>query len=214
MESTASRARRFFTHRLGRARVRDVAIGQWHRAARTAPGPGRKPARGGRTSAGCRTHERRCKVVFIVSAVNRSTGKSAWTFELPAEGPFPSVHEKHNLASPSPVSDGERVYAWFATGQIAAIDLNGRLVWKKHLGADYSPFEINWGHGSSPVVYKDHAHPAVLSRACVVLARTGCANRRRAMEVGRRERRDARTARRWSLRQTAPPRSSSTRAPV
>ena len=95
------------------------------------------------------------KVVFIVSAVNRSTGKSAWTFELPAEGPFPSVHEKHNLASPSPVSDGERVYAWFATGQIAAIDLNGRLVWKKHLGADYSPFEINWGHGSSPVVYKD-----------------------------------------------------------
>jgi outer membrane protein assembly factor BamB len=95
------------------------------------------------------------KVSFVISAFTRSTGKNAWTFDLPAESPFPSVHEKHNLASPSPVTDGERVYAWFATGQIAAIDLNGRLVWKKHLGADYSPFEINWGHGSSPVVHKD-----------------------------------------------------------
>jgi outer membrane protein assembly factor BamB len=94
-------------------------------------------------------------VTFVVSAFDRNSGRPAWSFELPAEGPLPSVHEKHNLASPSPVTDGERVYAWFATGQIVALDLTGKLVWKKHLGADYGPFEINWGHGSSPVVYKD-----------------------------------------------------------
>ena len=95
------------------------------------------------------------KVTFHVTALDRNNGRRAWEFELPAEGPLPSVHEKHNLASPSPVTDGERIYAWFATGQIAAIDLSGKLVWKKHLGAEYGPFEINWGHGSSPVVYKD-----------------------------------------------------------
>ena len=95
------------------------------------------------------------KVTFLVTALDRNSGRRAWEFELPAEGPLPSVHEKHNLASPSPVTDGERIYAWFATGQIAAIDLAGKLVWKKHLGAEYGPFEINWGHGSSPVVYKD-----------------------------------------------------------
>jgi len=95
------------------------------------------------------------KVAFLVSAFDRRSGREIWKFELPAEGPLPSVHEKHNLASPSPVSDGQRVYAWFATGQIAAIDLAGKLVWKKHLGATYGPFQINWGHGSSPVVYKD-----------------------------------------------------------
>jgi outer membrane protein assembly factor BamB len=94
------------------------------------------------------------KVAFLVAAFDRASGRPAWQFELPAEGPLPSVHEKHNLASPSPVTDGERVYTWFATGQIAAIDLAGKLVWKKHLGAEYGPFEINWGHGSSPVVYK------------------------------------------------------------
>jgi outer membrane protein assembly factor BamB len=47
------------------------------------------------------------------------------------------------------------VYASFATGQVAAIDLTGKLVWKTNLGAKYGAFEINWGHGSSPTVYRD-----------------------------------------------------------
>jgi outer membrane protein assembly factor BamB len=95
------------------------------------------------------------RVTFLVSAIDRRSGRTVWEFEHPAEGPLPSVHEKHNLASPSPATDGERVYAWFGTGQIAAVDFAGKLVWKKHLGATYGPFEINWGHGSSPVVYKN-----------------------------------------------------------
>ena len=75
--------------------------------------------------------------------------------QAPVVDDLAAVHEKHNLASPSPVTDGERVYAWFATGQIAALDTAGKLVWKKNLGTEYGPFAINWGHGSSPVVYKD-----------------------------------------------------------
>jgi outer membrane protein assembly factor BamB len=123
------------------------------------PGPrlvqGGNPVEAGERALGGGAASGDGKVVFLVSAFDRRSGRLAWEFELPAEGPLPSVHEKHNLASPSPVTDGERVYAWFATGQIAAIDLAGKLVWKKHLGAEYKPFEINWGHGSSPVVYKD-----------------------------------------------------------
>lgn len=94
-------------------------------------------------------------VTFLVSAFDRRSGSRAWQFALAAEPPLMSVHEKHNLASPSPVTDGQRVYAWFATGQIAAVDLSGKLVWKKHLGADFGPFRINWGHGSSPTVFRD-----------------------------------------------------------
>jgi outer membrane protein assembly factor BamB len=95
------------------------------------------------------------KVVFLVTALDRASGRRAWEFELPAEGPLPSVHEKHNLASPSPVTDGERVYAWFGTGQIAAVDLAGKAVWTRHLGQEYGAFEINWGHGSSPALHGD-----------------------------------------------------------
>jgi outer membrane protein assembly factor BamB len=123
------------------------------------PGPrlvqGGNPLEAGERPLGSGPRAADQKVSFLLTALNRASGARAWQFELPGEAPFPSVHEKHNLASPSPVTDGSRVYAWFATGQIAAVDLNGQLVWKKHLGADYGPFEINWGHGSSPVVYRD-----------------------------------------------------------
>jgi outer membrane protein assembly factor BamB len=93
------------------------------------------------------------RVTFLVTAFDRASGRRAWEAEVPSAGPLPFVHEKHNLASPSPTSDGERVYAWFATGQIAAIDLSGKVVWAKHLGTEYGPFQINWGHGTSPVVH-------------------------------------------------------------
>jgi outer membrane protein assembly factor BamB len=122
------------------------------------PGPrlvqGGNPADAGERALGAGPGRGDGKVVFLVSAFDRGSGRKRWEFELPAEGDLTAVHEKHNLASPSPVSDGERVYAWFATGQVAAIDAAGKLAWKKNLGAEYGPFVINWGHGSSPVVHK------------------------------------------------------------
>jgi outer membrane protein assembly factor BamB len=94
-------------------------------------------------------------VTFVVEAFDRSTGKRLWNHETAAQGDLPPVHDKHNLASASPVTDGERVYAWFGTGQLVALDVRGKQVWSRHLGSDYGPFEINWGHASSPVLFED-----------------------------------------------------------
>ena len=97
-------------------------------------------------------------VVFLVEAYHRADGRRLWQHRIPAEsasGELPSVHRKINLANPSPVTDGERVYAWFGTGQIAALGLDGKLVWHKNLGRDYGPYQITWGHSSSPTIYKD-----------------------------------------------------------
>jgi outer membrane protein assembly factor BamB len=116
-------------------------------------------------------------VTFVVSAFDRASGKSLWTYERAAEGDLPVVHEKHNLATASPTTDGERIYAWFGTGQIVALDMNGKLVWERNLGKEFGPFDINHGHGSSPVVYKDSVilqsyHPSA-SYLLSVDARTG-----------------------------------------
>ncbi len=92
---------------------------------------------------------------FLVEAFDKATGKRLWQYRLDAAAPMPTVHDKHNMASPSPVTDGTRVYAWFSTGQIVALDLDGRLVWQRHLGQENGPFEINWGHSSSPTVFED-----------------------------------------------------------
>ncbi|MGB2713893.1 MAG: PQQ-binding-like beta-propeller repeat protein [Vicinamibacterales bacterium] len=94
-------------------------------------------------------------IVFSVESFNRADGRRLWEYRFGARGPFPTLHEKHNLATPTPVTDGERVFAWFGTGQLVALDMRGSVVWSKHLGEEYSPFDVNWGHGSSPVLYKD-----------------------------------------------------------
>ena len=94
-------------------------------------------------------------VVFAVAAFDRAGGDLLWEYEFPLEGPQHPVHDKHNLASPSPASDGERVFAWFGTGQIVALDLHGAVLWQRHLGEEYAPFELQWGAASSPIVYGD-----------------------------------------------------------
>jgi outer membrane protein assembly factor BamB len=92
---------------------------------------------------------------FLVEAFDRQTGQRLWAYRIDAEGPLQPTHDKHNLASPSPVTDGQLVYAWFGTGQIVALDVAGKLVWQRHLGKEISPFDINWGHSSSPTLYQD-----------------------------------------------------------
>jgi outer membrane protein assembly factor BamB len=94
-------------------------------------------------------------VGFSIAAYRWSDGTIAWQHTLAAEGPLPAVHDKHNLASPSPATDADVVIAWFGTGQIVALDHAGRRLWSKHLGKEYAPFDLQWGHSSSPVLVKD-----------------------------------------------------------
>ena len=94
-------------------------------------------------------------ITFMVTAFDRASGAKLWESTTRAEGPMPSVHDKHNMASSSPVTDGERVYAWFGNGQVLALDMDGRRVWSRHLGLDIAPVKTLWGHGSSPVLFGD-----------------------------------------------------------
>jgi outer membrane protein assembly factor BamB len=94
-------------------------------------------------------------VRFTLAAYRWADGKLAWRHEVAAEGPLPSVHDKHNLATPSPATDADVVIGWFGTGQIVALDHGGKRLWAKHLGKEYAPFDLQWGHASSPVLHKD-----------------------------------------------------------
>ena len=104
-------------------------------------------------------------VQFVVYAFDRSNGHLRWRHEFAADGDLPAVHYKHSLASPSPVTDGQSVYAWVGTGQLVALNMDGELLWQRRLGREYAPFDVLWGHGSSPVLYENFLyllcdHPA------------------------------------------------------
>jgi outer membrane protein assembly factor BamB len=95
------------------------------------------------------------KTFFIVEAFSRAKGAKLWERRIEAEGTLQPVHDKHNLASPSPSSDGTLVFAWFGTGQIVALDRKGAIVWQRNLAKEIAPFDITWGHSTSPVVHGD-----------------------------------------------------------
>jgi outer membrane protein assembly factor BamB len=95
------------------------------------------------------------RTFFVVEAFSFADGRRLWQHRMEAEGTLTPVHDKHNLATPSPASDGSLVVAWFGTGQIVALGVDGKPVWQRHLGKEIAPFDIQWGHGSSPVIHGD-----------------------------------------------------------
>jgi outer membrane protein assembly factor BamB len=90
---------------------------------------------------------------FLVEAFDRRDGRRVWQHRMRAEGELPEVHEKHNLASPSPVTDGQLAFAWFGNGQLVALTRDGEVAWQRQLARDYGPFTIDWGHASSPALF-------------------------------------------------------------
>ena len=123
-------------------------------------------------------------VTFAVTAYRLSDGARAWQHEIRAEGPLPAVHDKHNLSTASPVTDGRIVIAWFGTGQVVALDAGtGKPVWSRHLAKEHGPFEINWGHASSAALHNDLAiFPCYHEAGSYLLAldkRTGAARWKR-----------------------------------
>ncbi len=95
------------------------------------------------------------EVTLDVEAFRTSDGSRLWKYSAKATGEFPELSEKHNLATPTPVTDGKLVYAWFGNGQLFALDMEGHAVWSRHLAQEYGSFKTPWGHGSSPALYRD-----------------------------------------------------------
>ncbi|MBS1789933.1 MAG: PQQ-binding-like beta-propeller repeat protein [Acidobacteria bacterium] len=90
---------------------------------------------------------------WMVYAVNFQTGKILWEREVFKGIPKFSRHLKNSFASETPVTDGERVYAYFGNVGLFVFDMKGTLVWKQMFDAKKTRF--GWGTAASPVVYKD-----------------------------------------------------------
>lgn len=64
-------------------------------------------------------------------------------------------HDEHNMASPSPVTDGEHVWVHFGNGFLACYDFDGKSLWSTDLIERFGPYTIWWGHANSPIVVGD-----------------------------------------------------------
>jgi outer membrane protein assembly factor BamB len=66
-----------------------------------------------------------------VICIDADQGKILWDTEAIRQEP-PRKMGENSHATPTPVTDGQRVYAAFNGGRIVAIDFNGHVVWNWH----------------------------------------------------------------------------------
>lgn len=104
---------------------------------------------------------------------DRASGEKIWETIIP--GPLPKAARKvqineHGFASPTPITDGKRLYAFLGRAGVVAMDLDGKVIWQTALG-DASPdlpeasnksldpkgeaIDLNWGTAASPLLHGD-----------------------------------------------------------
>ena len=69
---------------------------------------------------------------------------------------------KQNMSSPSPVTDGDRVWVMTGTGILTAFDFEGNQLWRRDIQESYGRFGLNWGYASSPLLHDGALYVPVL----------------------------------------------------
>ncbi len=91
-----------------------------------------------------------------VLCLDLNSGKVVWE-RLAHEGVPPKPHHlKNTLASETPATDGERVYAYFGNVGLFCYDLDGRPQWTHKV--DVTDTQYGWGTAQSPVVHGDRVY--------------------------------------------------------
>ena len=88
---------------------------------------------------------------FVALAMERASGKILWQQTLREGLPQEQGHHTASLASNSPVTDGEHVFAFFGSFGLYCLDVKGKLIWKADFGAMQSLH--GHGEGSSPALH-------------------------------------------------------------
>lgn len=89
-----------------------------------------------------------------VICFDRDTGRERWHHRLWGTAPT-LFYGRSGMASPSPVTDGKRLFAFFGTGDVFCFDLDGGLLWQRAIAEEYGPFENRFAAASSPLLFED-----------------------------------------------------------
>ena len=87
-----------------------------------------------------------CRVICL----KRKDGAIVWNREVHVQETGPK-RDQNSYATPTPVTDGKKVYAVFADGAVVAVDYQGQLLWKN----SEVEFHSLHGLGASPILIGD-----------------------------------------------------------
>ncbi len=102
---------------------------------------------GDRVIVTCATNQ---PVTHRVLCFAKADGRALWDTAI-EPGPWILTDHRGGYGAPTPCSDGRQIYAVFGSAVIVALDLDGKLVWRRSI----EPHAFDVALGSSPVSYKD-----------------------------------------------------------
>jgi outer membrane protein assembly factor BamB len=116
--------------------------------------PSAKPPAPGATSVGSShpaVKAAALPVEFVVLALSRADGTVKWRRSVREELPHEGLHQDGTYASGSVLTDGSRVYAFFGSRGLYALDMSGKPLWEKDLGRMQT--RNSFGEGASPAIH-------------------------------------------------------------
>jgi outer membrane protein assembly factor BamB len=88
------------------------------------------------------------KDTYHVLCLSLADGTERWRHSLPSTAPV-----KNSLyvsrAAPTPAVDADRIYAFFESGDLVAVNRDGSVAWSRSLSQDYGPFKNEFGLAAS-----------------------------------------------------------------
>jgi len=88
------------------------------------------------------------------------SGKLLWQATFGPE--FKGKHKNGSGCNPSPATDGRSFFVYFKSGNLAAVDMDGKLRWKTNLLERYGQLTLYWDYGSSPALTEQDVVMAVM----------------------------------------------------
>jgi outer membrane protein assembly factor BamB len=119
----------------------------------TAVPTGRGAAPSGRLRGGGGGADAGLEHAFDVLAIDRDTGETAWQRTATVATPHEGYHRTYgSFASNSPVTDGERLYAFFGSRGLYTYSLDGTRLWEKDFGIQLR-MDNAFGEGTAPTLH-------------------------------------------------------------
>ncbi|MDI9434348.1 MAG: PQQ-binding-like beta-propeller repeat protein [Planctomycetota bacterium] len=98
---------------------------------------------------------------LVALCFDARTGRQLWSTTVArSDRNFP----RNNLATASPTTDGRGVFFLYGSGDLAALDFDGNIVWSRNIETEYGNITCQFGYGASPMAFEGAVYIPVLRR--------------------------------------------------
>ena len=110
-----------------------------------------EPPKKGLYFGGNRPEPSKSEHLWKVLCLDLETGKMQWEKIVHRGAPTTAIHLKSSYGAETPVTDGERIYAYFGNVGVFALTLDGKEAWSQRF--EPRAMRYGWGTASSPVLH-------------------------------------------------------------